>query len=202
VALATLAASTLSLLAISMVLDAYFYWNIVAFVGVMPLLTRYMNNPILRCGHLVFGLIVAVPVTCNFAAAPIATLFGGTDRGSSINYGWSEIAAHIQASRSAAPTDLIAATRYSTTSQLGFALGTTAVVKLSPEHSQYDYWQDEPALTGKSALVLVDEPDGSPVIAYLTAHFASLKQVDAFPIIRGGRTIYDWRILRGEGFIP
>ena len=202
VALATLAVSTLSLLAISFVLDAYFYWNIVAFVGVMPLLTRFMTNPFLRWGHFTFGLIVAAAVTFNFAAAPVVTLFGRTDRGSSINYGWGEVAAHVEAAAAASPADLIAATRYSTTSQLGFALETSAVVKLSPEHSQYDYWQAEGALAGKSALILVDEPDTSPVIAYLTAHFATLSQVDAFPIIRGGQTIYDWRILRAEGFVP
>ena len=108
----------------------------------------------------------------------------------------------MRAVEAKAPADLVAATRYSTTSQLGFALGTTEAVKISPEHSQYDYWQDDTSYAGKSALILVDEADKSPVLLYLKAHFANLKQVDAFNIDRFGKTLYRWRIFRGEGYTP
>ena len=202
VALGTFVISTLFLLAISLVLDAYFYWNIVAFVGVMPLLTRFLQNRILLWAHLLFGLLLAALVVMNFGIIPVGDALHRQDNGSSINYGWSEVADHIRAAEAIKPVDLVAATRYSTTSQLGFALGTTAAVKLSPEHSQYDYWQNEADFAGKSALILTDEPDDSAVIAFLRAHFTTLDQVDSFGISRFGIGLYSWRIWRGDGYIP
>ena len=202
IAIPVFAASTLVLLTVSSVLDAYFYWNIVAFVGLMPLLPRVMPSAILRWAHIAFGLAVASLVVCDLAVVPPGPLLGHEDRGSSINFGWGEIADHVRAAAARQPVDLYAATRYSTASQLGFALGTADAVKLSPEHSQYDYWQVEENLSGKSALILTDEPDGSPQIEWLKAHFADLNQADAFSISRFGAPIYSWRIFHGDGYRP
>lgn len=202
VALPVFAAATLALLAISTALDAYFYWNIVAFVGLMPLLTGYLRNALLRWAHLALGLAIAGLVVCDLAVVPPGPLFGHDDRGSSINFGWSEIAGHIRAAAARQAVDLYAATRYSTTAQLGFALGITNAVKLSAEHSQYDYWQVDADLAGKSALILTDEPDGSPQIEWLKSHFVGLSQADAFSINRFGTPIYDWRIFRGDSYRP
>ena len=57
-------------------------------------------------------------------------------------------------------------------------------------------------LTGKSALVLTDEPDGSAQIEWLKGHFTTLQQVDAFSITRYGVPLYSWRIFYGEGLTP
>ena len=199
--LATLVLSTLTFLVISMPLGAYFYWNIVAFVGLMPMLTRF-TGPWLRLGHYAFGLFCAALIVCNFAVTPVGPLVGIRDPGSSINYGWGEIADHVRAAEAKAPTDLVAATRYSTTSQLGFALGISNAAKLSPEHSQYDYWQADAPLAGKSALILIDEKDNSPVLTFLTEHFGSFTEVDRFTITRFGRDLYKWRLFRGEDWRP
>jgi hypothetical protein len=182
------------------VFDAYFYWNIVAFVALVPLLTRFMGSAWLRAAHIVFGLTLAGLATYNLAVLPLTGSIFGSNHGSAINYGWNQVVAHVEAAEAANPTDIVAATRYSTTSQLGFALGIRDAVKLSPEHSQYDFWQAELPLAGKSALVLVDEADGSPVLNWLHDHFATLEEVDAFAVTRYGRTIYDWRLFRGDGY--
>jgi 4-amino-4-deoxy-L-arabinose transferase-like glycosyltransferase len=200
VVVSTFAISTLVFLAISCVLDAYFYWNIVAFIGLMPLLTRFLGNPILRWAHFIFGLLLAVLIVVNFSVIPVGELVGIRDRGSSSDYNWTAIGEHMRAAQEKTPADLIAATRYSTTAQLGFVLGTPDTVKLSPEHSQYDYWQNEAGYAGKSALILTDEPDGAPRIVWLQQHFATLTQVDSFDTVLLGRTLYTWRIFRGEGF--
>ncbi len=179
VAVSIFAISSLSFLAISCVLDAFFYWNIVAFIGLMPLLTRFMGNPVLRWAHYLFGLLFAVLIVVNFSVIPVGELLGIRDRGSSSDYNWTAIGEHMRAAEEKTPADLIAATRYSTTAQLGFALGTPDTVKLSPEHSQYDYWQDEADYAGKSALILTDEQDGDGTFTWLRQHFASLTQIDS-----------------------
>ncbi len=199
-ALGTLAISTLCLTAIAIVRDAYFYWNIVAFVGLMPLLTRFMANRWLLGAHLAFGLLAAILIVINFTVVPLGSLGGRIEGGSAINYGWDQVVAHVREAEASQPTDLVAATRYSTTSQLGFALGVTDAVKLSPEHSEYDFWQAGLPLSGKSALILTDETDSSPVLDWLRAHFAALTQVDAFAVTRYGRIIYRWRLFRGDNY--
>jgi 4-amino-4-deoxy-L-arabinose transferase-like glycosyltransferase len=199
-ALSIFTVSTVTFLVVSVVLDAYFYWNIVAFVGLIPLLTRFMANRWLRTAHLVFGLALSGLATYNLAVLPLTGSIFGTNHGSAINFGWEQVAAHVEAAEAKEPTDIVGATRYSTTSQLGFALGIKNAVKLSPEHSQYDYWQASLPLGGKSALILVDESDDSPELAWLRAHFATLEQIDAFAVTRYGREIYSWRLFRGTDY--
>jgi hypothetical protein len=200
--LATFAISTVCLILVSLPLGAYFYWNIVAFVGLMPLLVRFMDNAIVRWVHFIFGLACAAALVFTFTTLPLGIVLGGSDNGTAINYGWDEIAGHVRLAEAGNPTDMIGATRYSTTSQLGFALGIADAVKLSPEHSQYDYWQASLPLAGKSAMILVDEPDGSPEFAWLKAHFTGLAQVDSFDITRSGKKLYSWRLFRGDEFTP
>jgi hypothetical protein len=200
--LSTFAISSLSLTAIAVPLGAFFYWNIVGLVGLMPLLQRHTGRWLGRV-HYVFGLICAGLIVANFSVTPVApALIGLIDRGSSINFGWSEIAGHVRLAEANTPTDMIAGTRYSTTSQLGFALGIADAVKLSPEHSQYDYWQANLPLAGKSAIILADEADGSAAVQWLRAHFATLTEIDSFDIVRFGKPIYHWRLFRGETLAP
>lgn len=207
IAVTVFTVSSLGFLVISCFLDAYFYWNIVAFIGLMPLLTRFMQNPVHRWSHCLFGLLLGGIFVFNFTTMPFADAVGRRDRGSSSNYDWTIVGEHMRAAMAKSPADLIAATRYSTTSQLGFVLGTTNVVKLSNEHSQYDYWQgDGTQYAGKSALILGDEPDGGadagPRYEWLKAHFKTFATIDEFTVMRWGKPIYIWRIFRGEGFIP
>jgi hypothetical protein len=196
------AVSTVTLLAMSFVFNAYFYWNIVGLAGLTAVLAVTLTGRWLLWSHLAYGLAAAALVVCNFSVAPIGSILNFRDDGTSINFDWDVVAKRVLAAESKAPTDLIGATRYSTTSQLGFKLGTTAVVKLSPEHSQYDYWPETMPLAGQSATILVDEGDQSGVIRYLRRHFETLDQVDSFSIRRMGRPIYRWRILRGDNWIP
>ena len=206
IALTVFTVSSLSFLAISCVLDAYFYWNIVAFIGLMPLLTRFMANPLHRWAHYIVGLLLILTFVFNFTWMPFADFVGRRDRGSASDFGWTEIGEHMRAAIAAQPADLVGATRYSTTSQLGFVLGTTDVVKLSAEHSQYDFWQgDGSQYAGKSALILGDEPDGlggGERLAWLQQHFTTLTTIDEWKTVRMGHPIYTWRIFRGEGYIP
>jgi len=197
IAVATFTVSTLVLLLVSVFLNAFFYWNIVAFAALLPLLTRH-TNVWLRIGHYLYGLIVCGAVLWNFAGLPISSY----DRISAVSYGWQTIADRVQSAATANPADMIGATRMSTTSQLGFALRTIDVVNFSDDRSQYDYWQQPETWAGKSALVLIDQAAEARETSWLRDHFTKLTLVDQFQIEQLGRPIYKWRILRGERFKP
>ena len=197
VAVATFLASTTVLIIVSAFLNAFFYWNIVALVAVLPLVTRF-TNVWLRAGHIFYGLAVGSAALWNFSGLPISSY----DRISAVNYDWATIVTHVRAAEAANPTDMIGGTRLSTTSQLGFALRSTDVVELSADHTQYDYWQEPATWSGRSALVLVDQAADRSELEWLRRHFSSIQMVDEFPIIQLGHQIYRWRIYRCAGFVP
>jgi len=203
VSVATMTISSLAFFAMTIVIGGYFYWNILAFVGIIPLLTRWIGTRIQFWLHTIYGLVCAGLLVFNFSVTPVAPLFNYGDRGSSINIDWPTVRAHMQAQLQQHPGDVVAGTRYSTTSQLGFVLGRPDAVPIAIEPLlEYGYWFDPPSLAGKSALILTDEDDGSPVIQDLRQHFANLTMVDDFHIVRFGRDIYRWRIFRGEDYRP
>ncbi len=201
IAVWTFAASTLVFLVTALVLNAYTYWNIVALLAVTPLLVVHTTGW-LRLLHYGYGLLWVVAMLINTTVVPLATLVDKRDLGWALNYDFDIVAERMRKQAADRPDVLMAATLYSTTAQLGFALGTTDVVKLSPEHSQWDYWQEGRDFTGRSALILANEPDNSRTIKFLRAHFDTLEVVDSFKIRRIGKPIYTWRIFLGENWKP
>lgn len=200
-AIALLAISTAAFSLLMVLLGGYFYWNILAYPALFPLIARALGIRVQFWAHLIFGLIIAAVLTANFAVLPITALFGKPDGGTAINYGWDEVASHMRAAEAVQPADLVAATRFSTTSQLGFALATANVVPIAVEPTlEWQFWVDPKALVGKSALILTDESDASSVIANLHARFDNVAVVDDFKIVRFGKSIYRWRIFRGDNY--
>lgn len=199
VALCAFAVSTLVFSSMALIIDAFFYWNIVALAAVTPLLVVFTNRW-LRWLHLIYGFVAAIVVMVHLTIIPTSFILGTKEFGTAINYDWHVVAEHMRVEAAEHPDAILGATRYSTTSQLGIALGTTDVVKLSPEFSQWDFWQEGRDFTGRSALVLTDEPDNHERIKFLRDHFETLTVVDSFSIERLGRAIYPWRIMLGEGW--
>lgn len=200
-AVSILAVSTVTLCAISIWLGAYFYWNIVAFITVMPLLVRHLGSRIQLWLHLTFGLVAATLVVFNFSVMPLGVLLNGREGGSAVNFGWREVTSAVLAAAEANPTDFIAATRYSTASQLGFQLRRSDVVALSIDHDQFDHWFDPALYEGKDAIILADDNDSAAGIDYLRAHFQSLSLVDEIPIVRFGHTIHNFQIYLGRAYV-
>jgi hypothetical protein len=109
----------------------------------------------------------------------------------------------MRAAAATSPTDTVGGNRYSTTAQLGFALGITDAVRYdSGEQSQYLVWQAGKPLAGKSGLILIDEHAAERQVAALTSRFDRLTEIDRFTITRLGRPLYGWRIYRGDGYRP
>jgi 4-amino-4-deoxy-L-arabinose transferase-like glycosyltransferase len=195
--------STLTMTAVGVFLEAYFYWNIVAFAGLIPLFTRYVSNVWARGIHLLYGLVFAIAIVVNFTVAPMQLLVTGRqDPASGMNFGWPEITQHLIAAQQEHPADLIGAPRYPVAAQVGFALHRLDAISFNRELSQYLYWKAGENLEGRSGLVLIGEPDIKRYMPALKERFASLEEVDRFTIRNFGYEIYTWRIYRGEGYAP
>jgi len=199
---AVLGVSTASLAAISVVLGAYFYWNIIAYIAVIPLLVRHVGRGIQLWLHLLLGLLVAGAIVFNFAIAPISPLLGGKDGGSAVNFGWDIVPARVEAQLATHPDARLAGTRYSNATQLGFALHRPDVTALSFEQDQFDYWFDANSAAGADFIILADDNDGEPEAAWLAEKFASVTEIETIPVQRFGVTVFNFRILLAKGFRP
>lgn len=198
----TLGIATLILAGVSIFLGAYFYWNIVAFIAAMPLVTTYLGHRLQFWLHAGFGLIAAVLIVFNFAIAPIAPLTGGTDGGSAVNFGWQRVAEETSAELARHPEANLAGTRYSIASQLGFALRRAHITALSVERDQFDYWFDPAAYAGEDFIILGDDNDVDAEAPYLAAHFREVSLLRTIPVELFGVTVFTFRLYFAEDYQP
>jgi hypothetical protein len=132
--------SSLAMLFLSMFVEVFFYWNIVAFLLLMPLLGGWMRRRWVLNLHLVYGIVVAFVGVVNFSLIPIGNLMGRYDWTISSTFGWPAVAARIEALEQTHDVGFVAATRYTTAAQLGFAMHNADVTAIAARHDQYDWW--------------------------------------------------------------
>jgi hypothetical protein len=192
-ALSVLAVSTLPLLALSLFVEVAFYWNIVAFLLLMPLASGWMQRRWLLLAHLIYGLVLAALSTVNFTIVPVFR----NDWTTESMYGWPGVAARVEALEGEHDVGFVAAGRYTTAAQLGFAMHEPNVIALADRHDQYDFWFDPGAHLGENALVVSDPRIKT---GQIEPYFDTLKLLETVPFERFGRVIYRARIYLGSGF--
>ena len=191
--------STLVFLAVSFFVFIYFYWNIIAYVALIPVAWRYLGQRWLFWLHTAFGLGLALVLTLNFAVYPLANLVGPKDWGTSANYGWDELAVAVRQEQANHPDAFLAATRYTYAAQLGYQLQTADVTAFNTLPDQYDFWTDRKALTGRNALIIAD---GAWPVSFAQTQFATMTLLRTVTITRFGQTITDYEIWLGEDYRP
>jgi len=197
-ALSVFAASSLLMLGLSLFVEVYFYWNILAVLPLMPLLAGRIGRWGFRL-HLAFGVIVAAYLVANYGVIPFGSFNGRPDWYDASNFGWPEVAARVQAIEADHPVGFVAATRYSTAAQLGYAMRDPNVTDLSGRPDEYDYWFTPAQHAGEDALVVADPANP---IETAGKHFASVSLVETVPITRFGFTIFTPAIYLAHDYTP
>ncbi len=197
-ALAVFAVSSAAMVVLSLFVEVFFYWNIVAFLLLMPLAAGWLGRR-LAVLHFAYGAIFALGCVVNFLVAPIGNLADGDDWTFASTFGWPEVAVRVETLRHERDIGFVATTRYTTAAQLGFALHDADVTALAARHDQYDFWFDAAAHRGEDALVVTDPRLGTGYAARL---FDSLELVETVAHTRFGLEIYEARIYLGRGFRP
>jgi 4-amino-4-deoxy-L-arabinose transferase-like glycosyltransferase len=196
-ALSVFAVSTLAMAGISLFAQTYFYWNITGFLALMPLLAGWMRRRWVLVAHSLYGLLFAGAIAVNLTIVPLDNLRGGFDWTIASTFGWPAVAARITALERQHRVGFVAATRYTTAAQLGFALHDPEVTALAERPDQYHIWFDPAAHQGQDALVVSDAQIGTAEIA---GHFDSLTELARVPYLAWGRTIYEPIIYLGTNF--
>jgi 4-amino-4-deoxy-L-arabinose transferase-like glycosyltransferase len=196
-ALSVLAVSSIALLTLSLFAEVYFYWNIVAFMLVMPLIAGWIKRRSMMIAQLIYGLIFAVLSVVNFTAMPVFNLFGIDDWTTESIYGWPTVAARVESLEQEHDIGFVAAARYTTAAQLGYAMHDADVTALADRHDQYDFWFDPHAHLGENALIVSDP---RIKVGQIRPYFEKLELIETVPFERFGRVIYRARIYLGTAY--
>lgn len=190
--------SSLTVMAIALIeTEVAPYWNILAYPIGIPLLVRGFRTRTLFSLHVVTGTALIALFTVNLLVAPVRNYLGWRDATTYSNYDWPRIAQIVTAEHDKYPQAFLAATRYTTAAQLGFALHDANVTDISDRHTEFDYWFDPGAHRGQDGLVLA-----APFIPpdYARTQFHSLALLRTIDVVRFGVTVGTYQLYLGKDY--
>lgn len=198
-AVAVFITSSLSLLVLASFAEVLFYWNIVAFILLIPLLPLVMRNAWLMGLHIAYGLAMAALLLVNQFYAPIGNLTGSYDWTIASTYGWDEIGREVQAARIEYDAAFVGTSFYTTAAQLGFAIQDPDTVAISTRPDQFDIWFRPDLYRGETAIIVADL---TYPIDYAAGMFERFTPLQTLEIRSFGRVVYTPTIYLMENFTP
>ncbi len=191
--------SSLVFFAVALTQQLFFWWNVSAYVLLLPFLGRAMRSRLLFWGHTLFGSLISVLYVVSSSVFPVILLLDRPDPTRTRYYGWNEIEQPIRAAIDALKPDFIATSKWEYASTVGFALDDKDVAAVNPARSEFHYWFDTGAHAGQDALVVLHDERQREVI---DAQFEKVTLYREIPIVRFGRELGRYRLYWGENFRP
>ncbi len=200
------ALSTGTFVALSLVSVALYYWNILAYPLLFPLLAdrfyrqdgpsplRYPRQMIVAQG---LGMFAVAALTFHYTVIPITALFGPADNDSAALFGWDAIAAAVTAQAETLDKPLLLTTDYRSAAALAYALDDPSVLAISGRLDQSDFWYDMESLDGRDAVLLGE--DWHPICPAHLAMFERTGSPQTLTIRRFGRPIQTYHLVTGYG---
>ncbi len=185
---------TTALLLLSVASTAYYYWNVMAYLLVFPLVIPWLA----RQGRWWWaiqgwGILFALLFTLNHCWLPLTAFFSAeSDRDGRLHYGWADVVAALPASEWQRP---LFTTDYRTAALLGYALKTPNIGTLSPRVSQFTLWQQDPQ-PGQRITLLAD--DWHPINDQVRRQVTNLRELRTVPIVRAGIPIKSYILYQGQ----
>lgn len=212
--------STGALLAISLVSTALYYWNILAYLLLFPLLPPLFftsisppplpsdsppldshakrHSRLLVAGQW-YGLLFALLLVMHYSVLPLS-VFGSADSDpdSRMLFGWEQVGTAVQQQATGLNQPFFITSDYRSAAALAYQLNHREVFAISERIDQFDFWFDPDSLNGRDAVILVD--DWHPLQPALTTQFDRVSAPQTITIKRFGIWIKNYIILRGYTF--
>lgn len=181
--------STLLFLVRSLFDFTLLYWNIPAYLLLIPLAATVLldsqgrlRRRKLFIGQQVYGVLLAALVAFNYAILPLDTWSreGIGERGTRHWYGWKDTA---RAANALLPTlgdkPLLLTTDHHLAGVMSFTMNRLDIVAISPRRDQYDIWFSDRDFGGRNALIIFDEwiPPSSELLS-MFEHVGEVQTVD------------------------
>lgn len=211
IAIAVLATSTLCLAVLALKVPVLYYWNILAYPLLFPLmagifLQRYPSTRLRFRRRLMatFGLgcTVALLLVIHHTVFPLTALLDETvDPDTRMAYGWQPVAQAVRAQLStASPDTVLLTTDYRSASALAYALSDVSVMAISGRIDQFDFWYDAAALAGRDSLLLGDR--WHPICPTHLAMFQTTRPLETVTVTQLGQFIKRYTLVAGQAFNP
>jgi hypothetical protein len=191
--------SSLLFLAVSLFDRVWWWWNLLAYVLLLPLAAKHMGRGWLFWGHVAFGGVVQTFLLVSSTLVPLSMLVGVDDMARKQLFGWDELIAPVEAARQTYQPDFIATMTSETGGVLAFALDDPHVTALTPYHNQFDYWFAPEAHRGQNALVVLRDLHS---IDFIASQFEQVTPVTEIPIRRFGLLLGTYSIHWATGYRP
>jgi hypothetical protein len=206
VAVGVLSVSTLMFALLSLKAPVLYYWNILAYPLMFPLLTNYFlpgnyRQPSYPQRVLDFavswGAIAACVLVFHYTMLPLSALVAKTgDEDTRMLYGWVEIADWVQTiSTQFSSPPLLLTTDYRSAAALAYQMNDSSTLSLSGRIDQFDFWYDASQLDGQNAVLLGDR--WHPICPTHLALFDRTTPPETLTIKRFNIPIKDYTLVRG-----
>lgn len=214
VALSLFVVSTSSFTLLSLVAPAYYYWNILAYPLLFPLVAGLFLQPADKTASGAYtpirrqrcltsmglvGLVAVSTLIFHYTVLPLTALSSEVkDPDSAALYGWDAIATQVTAQATPLTDPLLLTTDYRSASALAYQLNNRKVKAISGRRDQFDFWYDAATMQGRDAVLL-----GEAWHPICPAHLAMFERTDPpekFQVKRFGAVLQTYTLLRGYGF--
>lgn len=197
IAVAVFAASSLVFFGMSFFILVADYWNIVAYLGILPFAAFALGGGKMFWAHTIYGFLRAAAMAFVFAVMPLSFLNGGDVLGLQM-FGWKDLGIEANRLRDQYEPDFLAAATYREASKLGFELKTSDFATIDLRADQFDYWFDDVAHLGQSALII---SPGRAAPAHVVAQFETFEPVSVMEIRRFGELLTSYSFDMGYGYL-
>ncbi|MFM7219057.1 MAG: ArnT family glycosyltransferase [Nodosilinea sp.] len=199
--------STGGFMALSLVSVALYYWNILAYLLLFPLLTDqfygatqagvvWRRRPLAIAQGL--GLFTAIALICHYNLIPLTAGFTRADGDSAALYGWPQISALVQETADRLHQPLLLTTDYRSAAALAYSLNSPEVIALSGRLDQFDFWYQSPTMEGRDGVLLGES--WHPICPAHLAMFDHTEPGKTLEIKRFGQVLQTYTLVLGYGF--
>jgi hypothetical protein len=192
--------SSLTFVYVSLFDWVYWWWNLAAYVLVLPFAARMMGQRFLFWGHVVFGAVVALYLIISVTVLPLSFFHGkNPDWRQTRLYGWEELRDSLNTWREKTAPDFIASDGPDLASLAGFAIDEPETTAITDRKTQFYYWFDKQAHRGENALIVLYSGQ-SP--RFTESQFETVTHLGSTLVSRFGYRITSYEFYWAENYQP
>lgn len=192
--------SSLTFLFFSTFSVVLYYWNILAYLLLLPLVVVFLQEqkPKILLFTLCYAAFINSCILIHFAFLPLNSFLSNVeDKDGAFHYGWQKIDETITQNLDTIPQKVqLFTTSYRTASLLAYQLNRKDIYSYSERFDQFDYWTKNRKYESKVALILAD--DNETINPEMEDVVENISVIDTIVIEKMGYPIKNYFLYKGE----
>ncbi len=183
---------------LSLFSNVLYYWNIPAYLLLLPLVVEYIieNFPKLTKSTIIYSGVVIILIVIHFGVVPLTVFVGAKDNDGAYHYGWKEVKEKIVSQPEYNENIPLFGSSYRVASLLAYTMDRKDVFSYSERFDQFDYWTKNIQYNQPDAFILAD--DYSKIDEELLQIFEDIQVTDTIKINRFGFPVKEYYLYKGS----